>query len=86
MNELLLKSVKRLKRILVIVTGFTLLLVGIAMLVLPGPAIIVIPLGLALLSTEFAWARRLMKEIKKKIRASMPANETGTKTKEEKDP
>jgi uncharacterized protein (TIGR02611 family) len=47
-------------RILYIVVGFTLLLAGVAMLVLPGPAFVVIPIGLALLSLEFAWAENLL--------------------------
>jgi uncharacterized protein (TIGR02611 family) len=47
-------------RVLYIVVGFTLLLGGLAMLVLPGPAFIVIPIGLALLSLEFAWAEGLL--------------------------
>lgn len=47
-------------RVLYIGVGFTLLLGGIAMLVLPGPAFLVIPIGLALLSLEFAWAERLL--------------------------
>jgi len=47
-------------RALYIVVGFTLLLVGVAMLVLPGPAFVVIPIGLALLSLEFAWAENLL--------------------------
>ena len=42
------------------VAGVTLLLAGIAMLVLPGPAFVVIPIGLALLSLEFTWAERLL--------------------------
>jgi uncharacterized protein (TIGR02611 family) len=46
-------------RVLYIVVGFTLLLGGVAMLVLPGPAFLVIPVGLALLSLEFAWAENL---------------------------
>jgi uncharacterized protein (TIGR02611 family) len=45
------------KRIVVLIVGMTVLLVGIAMIVLPGPAIVVIPIGLAILATEFAWAR-----------------------------
>jgi tellurite resistance protein TerC len=40
--------------------GFAVLAVGLLMLVLPGPAIVVIPLGLAILATELAWARRLL--------------------------
>jgi uncharacterized protein (TIGR02611 family) len=47
-------------RVLYIVVGFTLLAAGIAMLVLPGPAFVVIPIGLALLSLEFAWAENLL--------------------------
>ena len=47
-------------RVLYIAVGFTLLLGGLAMLVLPGPAFIVIPIGLALLSLEFAWAEGLL--------------------------
>jgi tellurite resistance protein TerC len=52
----------------VAVVGGTVLLVGIALIVLPGPAFIVIPLGLAILATEFAWAQRWLK----KARALLP--------------
>ena len=45
------------RRIVITVTGFTVLLVGLAMIVLPGPAFVVIPAGLAILGLEFAWAR-----------------------------
>jgi tellurite resistance protein TerC len=48
------------RRVLVGVTGGTLLLVGVAMILLPGPALIVIPVALALLATEFMWARRYL--------------------------
>lgn len=47
-------------RMLYVVAGITLLGAGLAMLVLPGPAFIVIPIGLALLSLEFAWAESLL--------------------------
>lgn len=47
-------------RMVYILVGFTLLGAGVAMLVLPGPAFVVIPIGLALLSLEFAWAERLL--------------------------
>ena len=43
-----------------IVAGATVLLAGLAMTVLPGPAIVVVPIGLAMLAAEFAWARRLL--------------------------
>ena len=48
------------KRIGVLVTGLAVLLAGVAMLVLPGPGIIVVILGLAILATEFAWAERAL--------------------------
>jgi len=55
------------KRVIIIVIGVTLVLVGLAMVVLPGPAVVVIPLGLAILGMEFVWARRLLQYIKKKF-------------------
>ena len=53
-------SLKHLKRLIVAVIGITILVIGIAMIVLPGPAIVVVPVGLGILATEFAWARRLL--------------------------
>jgi uncharacterized protein (TIGR02611 family) len=47
-------------RLLYIAVGFTLLLGGLGMLVLPGPAFVVIPIGLAILSLEFVWAEGLL--------------------------
>ena len=52
---------ERIKRIAVTVVGSTLLVLGIALIVLPGPAFIVIPAGLAILAIEFAWARRWLR-------------------------
>ncbi len=52
------------RRIAVFIAGMSVLLVGIAMIVLPGPAIVVIPIGLAILATEFVWARRWLKTIR----------------------
>jgi hypothetical protein len=50
------------RRVIVAVIGGTVLLIGIALMVLPGPAFLVIPLGLAILATEFVWARRWLKK------------------------
>ncbi len=47
-----------LKKAAVALLGGSLLLAGVAMLILPGPAILVIPAALAILAIEFAWARR----------------------------
>lgn len=44
------------KRIVVFVLGVALVLAGLAMLVLPGPGIVVVIAGLAVLATEFVWA------------------------------
>ncbi len=55
-----LKAKPRPLRWLLVAAGFTLLLAGVVMLVLPGPAFVVIPIGLALLSLEFCWAGRLL--------------------------
>jgi len=54
-----LESRPRLRRFLIGTIGFSVLLIGLVMIVLPGPAIIVVPLGFAILASEFAWARRV---------------------------
>jgi uncharacterized protein (TIGR02611 family) len=64
-------------RMLIVAAGFTLLLAGLAMLVLPGPALAVIPVALAILSLEFAWAGRwLERAIVQAERAKQTAKET----------
>ncbi len=55
---------KRAWRIVVFAVGISVLMIGIALLVLPGPAFVVIPVGLAILATEFAWARRWLSHIR----------------------
>jgi uncharacterized protein (TIGR02611 family) len=56
------------KRIGVLVVGLALLAVGVVLLVLPGPGLLVIAAGLALLATEFAWARRLLVRVRERAR------------------
>ena len=58
------ENIKVVKRVIVTVIGATVLLIGIALLILPGPAFIVIPVGLAILATEYAWARRWLRKIR----------------------
>lgn len=53
-----------LKRFAVTILGGALLLLGLAMMVLPGPGILVIVAGLAVLATEYVWARRLLVKAK----------------------
>jgi uncharacterized protein (TIGR02611 family) len=62
--DLAARSVRHARRLVVLVIGLTVLAIGIAMIVLPGPAFIVIPIGLAILGTEFVWARRLLQHLK----------------------
>ncbi|HTO54803.1 MAG TPA: TerC/Alx family metal homeostasis membrane protein [Myxococcota bacterium] len=52
------------RRMVVLVIGGTVLLVGVAMLVLPGPGLVVAPAGLAILATEFLWAKRLLARVR----------------------
>jgi uncharacterized protein (TIGR02611 family) len=63
-----------------VLVGVAVLGAGIAMLVLPGPAFVVIPIGLAILSLEFAWAEHLLEkalvkgeEAKRKAASASPA-------------
>ena len=62
---MILRTVEQVRRLSRIVGGFTLLLIGVVMLVTPGPGWVVIFLGLGLLAAEFVWARRLMDRIKR---------------------
>jgi len=49
------------RKVIIAVIGFTVLLLGAVMVVLPGPAVIIIPIGLAILASEFAWAQRTLR-------------------------
>ena len=62
-------TVKVARRIAILAVGSTVLLMGIAMIVAPGPAIVVIPLGLAILGVEFAWANIWLRKLREGISA-----------------
>jgi tellurite resistance protein TerC len=66
-RNIIIKTQKQAKRLIIIVVGFTVLLLGVAMILLPGPAFIMIPLGLGILATEFVWARTLLNKFKEKL-------------------
>jgi uncharacterized protein (TIGR02611 family) len=57
------------RKILIAIAGTIVLLIGVVMIALPGPAILVIPAGLAILATEFEWAQRLLHRVKEKFRS-----------------
>lgn len=48
-----------LRKVMIAVIGTSILLIGLVLIVLPGPASLVIPIGLGILATEFLWARRI---------------------------
>jgi len=58
------RSIEQVRRFFKVLAGFTLLAVGLIMVVTPGPGWLVIFLGLTLLAAEFVWARRLMDRMK----------------------
>lgn len=58
---------KAARRIVIGVVGATVLLLGVVMIVTPGPALVVIPVGLAILSLEFTWARAWLKRLRESI-------------------
>jgi len=58
-------SLRQARRIVILTVGSTLLLFGTAMLVLPGPGILVTWGGLAILAGEFLWARRWLVRVRK---------------------
>lgn len=74
MKHFVFKTLGQAKRLVVTVIGFTILAAGIAMIVLPGPAFIVIPVGLALLATEFVWARKLLVTVKERFERMRKGN------------
>jgi tellurite resistance protein TerC len=68
------------RKIVIGVLGGSVVAIGIAMLVLPGPAFIVIPAGLAILSIEFAWARHWLRVAKERGAQAMELVRNGRKT------
>lgn len=58
---------KAARRIAIAVIGSTVLAIGVVMIIAPGPALIVIPIGLAILGIEFAWARLWLKRLRQTI-------------------
>ncbi len=63
-DQLVHSGLRTARRVVVGIVGATVLTIGIAMLVLPGPAVMVIPIGLAILASEFVWARRWLARIR----------------------
>ncbi len=69
--ELPMTWTRRAKQVAIIMAGATLLLIGVALLVLPGPGIPVVIAGFAVLGLEFAWARRFNRKMRARARLAM---------------
>jgi len=59
-------ALRQARRAVVLIVGGSVALAGVVLIFTPGPALVVIPVGLSILAVEFAWARRWLKAIKAK--------------------
>jgi tellurite resistance protein TerC len=67
LEKLAITTYKQARKAIILILGSSVLLLGVAFIVLPGPAVVVIPVGISILAVEFAWARRWLRQIKLKI-------------------
>lgn len=58
---------RKIKKLFISILGFIFLAIGIIMIIVPGPAYLIIPAGLGILGTEYMWARRLHENVNKKF-------------------
>ncbi len=63
-RNLIAGSLRHAWRLIIGLVGVTVILIGLVMIVTPGPAMIVIPVGIGILAIEFVWARRLLRRVK----------------------
>ncbi len=80
MNDFIIAVIKKIRRVFVAAVGFIVLLIGLFMIVLPGPAFVFIPLGLGILATEFLWARGLLKKLRARFKMPGKGGLYGKKT------
>lgn len=66
-EEYLMLAYRHARRVIILLVGSTVVVIGIAMIVTPAPAILVIPIGLSILAIEFAWARRWLLQFRKTV-------------------
>lgn len=64
-------SYRTARRIVITIVGGTVCLIGVVLLVAPGPAFVVIPAGLGILGLEYAFARRWLAVVRKRISDTM---------------
>ena len=64
---MIIKTIKLAKRVIILVVGFTVLIIGIILIPTPVvPGLPVVIAGLAILAIEFVWARKLLNRFKEK--------------------
>lgn len=80
MKQTLDATYRHARRVAVTVIGGSIVVVGIAMIVLPGPAFIVIPVGLAILGIEFAWARHWLEKVKEHAQTAVDTVKSSSRT------
>ena len=73
-----MRGLRETRRLIIFIIGITVVLFGIILIVTPGPASLVIPAGLAILSLEFAWARRLLRKVRRMVGLSSDETQRGT--------
>jgi hypothetical protein len=76
-------TLRTMRQLFVLVIGMTVVLIGVAMILLPGPGLLTIVVGLAILGIEFAWARRWMAKLRSYLPKRKPAAATLEKTPEQ---
>lgn len=82
------KSLLQAKKLAIGVIGATILIIGLAMLVMPGPGFVVIIVGLGILATEFVWASQLLEKAKnhyEKTKQKISSRSSGNKLNNEGD-
>ena len=72
MRRVLKAGAKSAWRAVIAVIGVSVILFGVILLFTPGPAVIVIPLGLGILATEFVWAGRLLRNVRDGAKSLLP--------------
>ncbi len=76
MKQLIELTIKQARRLVIALIGGTIVLLGVIMLFTPGPGLVVIPVGLAILATEFVWAHRLLAKVREQIRLKTRGRES----------
>jgi tellurite resistance protein TerC len=70
-GQLAITTTPRARRAIGLVIGGTALALGTAMIFMPGPELLVIPLGLVILASQFLWARRLVRGVSRQLQEGM---------------